>query len=382
MTGLNVVGMPFGMHGLGQEMRDKVRCMISAGIDVCVIEENYSSLTSSVSDPLMASLKCDEPKYRVNLFCQNLPAVHLLQRKRPALFEGRYNIVAPYWEFPEIPRRLESTIQDMDEVWVSNSFLKGTFEKYTSRPVIQMPLHLPIPQTSESEASSPKTLTFGYVFDCNSMILRKDPIALILAFLRAFQNDQSADVKLILKLKYEPSPNIDQREVDLIYDLAALDHRIELIDKPLTGEEMSALFDRMDVYVSPHRAEGLGRGILEAMLLGKYVIATNYSGPKEFLDPSWSGPIEYLMTGVGRAAIGDVKANFPWAVAKMDALTNAIRTAGSDVEGTREKGRQAANALRERMRNQQHGQACLERLEIVESDLASKTNEKTLPKMV
>ena len=44
MTGINVIGMPFGLHGLGMELRDKVRAMVGAGIDVCIVDRNYSSI--------------------------------------------------------------------------------------------------------------------------------------------------------------------------------------------------------------------------------------------------------------------------------------------------------------------------------------------------
>ena len=43
-----------------------------------------------------------------------------------------------------------------------------------------------------------------------------------------------------------------------------------------------ALYKACDCYVSLHRAEGFGRGIAEALLLGKQVITTGYSGNMDF----------------------------------------------------------------------------------------------------
>ena len=45
---------------------------------------------------------------------------------------------------------------------------------------------------------------------------------------------------------------------------------------------MLALLNCCDCYVSLHRAEGLGLGMIEAMQLGKPVIASNYSGNCDF----------------------------------------------------------------------------------------------------
>ena len=55
-----------------------------------------------------------------------------------------------------------------------------------------------------------------------------------------------------------------------------------------------------DVYVSPHRSEGFGRTIAEALLLNRPVIATAYSGNLDFTNSETA----YLVNGT----IIDVKA--------------------------------------------------------------------------
>jgi hypothetical protein len=46
--------------------------------------------------------------------------------------------------------------------------------------------------------------------------------------------------------------------------------------------ELLALFNSCDCFVSLHRAEGFGRCLAEALLLGKQVIATDFSGNTDF----------------------------------------------------------------------------------------------------
>ena len=55
-----------------------------------------------------------------------------------------------------------------------------------------------------------------------------------------------------------------------------------LIDRTLGREEITALMAACDAFVSLHRSEGFGRGPAEAMLLGKPVVVTAYSGNLDF----------------------------------------------------------------------------------------------------
>jgi len=156
--------MPFGMHGLGQELRDKVRAMRSVGIDVCVVEQNYSSLQRRIVEPDIEALLVPHPVHPVNLICHNLPATSLIARKNPELLEGRYNIGAPYWEYREIPKNHLAGFDALDELWTSNSFLTECFRPAMAAPIIEMPLHLPFPEPSKKRATQKDTCRVPY--DC------------------------------------------------------------------------------------------------------------------------------------------------------------------------------------------------------------------------
>jgi hypothetical protein len=73
---------------------------------------------------------------------------------------------------------------------------------------------------------------------------------------------------------------------------------VRILSGPLSYDDVLSLYASADVYVSLHRAEGLGLGMLEAMVLGKPVIATAYSGNMDFMDGSSSMLIDYVMTPV------------------------------------------------------------------------------------
>jgi glycosyltransferase involved in cell wall biosynthesis len=78
----------------------------------------------------------------------------------------------------------------------------------------------------------------------------------------------------------------------------AADHRIRLIEYPLTYREVLTLYASCDVFVSLHRSEGLGLGLMEAMALGKPVIGTAWSGNMTFMNATNSCPIAYQLVPV------------------------------------------------------------------------------------
>jgi glycosyltransferase involved in cell wall biosynthesis len=161
---------------------------------------------------------------------------------------------------------------------------------------------------------------FLYVFDFNSHLKRKNPQGAIKAFQKAFPlekrkvppkaKDKSKDkssvaadvmkdpkVGLVLKVMNIKPNNPDWLEFE---KLIAGDDRIKIINQTLDREEILGLIQVCDAYVSPHRAEGFGRTLAEAMLFGKPVIATNYSGNTFYMHPDLTLPVEYELVALKR----------------------------------------------------------------------------------
>ena len=68
------------------------------------------------------------------------------------------------------------------------------------------------------------------------------------------------------------------------------------LDRP----QVLGLIQACDVYVSLHRSEGFGRTLAEAMLFGKPVVATDYSGNRDFLTVKTGFPVNYQETPVNK----------------------------------------------------------------------------------
>jgi glycosyltransferase involved in cell wall biosynthesis len=88
--------------------------------------------------------------------------------------------------------------------------------------------------------------------------------------------------------------------------------------------EMNGLLAAADVFVSLHRSEGFGFGLAEAMLLGKPVIGTDYSGNTDFLNGETGYLVPYQLVPVGAGEYPDHQGQV-WA--EPDIATAAARMA-------------------------------------------------------
>ncbi len=136
--------------------------------------------------------------------------------------------------------------------------------------------------------------TFLYMWDYHSIFERKNPLALVEAFCSAFPSRSQAS--LVLKCMNAPNDATNHQRL-----LTATGDRpdIQILDAHLPQAHKNALLASCDCYVSPHRAEGFGLTMAEAMYLGKPVIATGYSGNLEFMTEANSHLIGYRLVDVG-----------------------------------------------------------------------------------
>lgn len=129
---------------------------------------------------------------------------------------------------------------------------------------------------------------FLVMFDGNSWLSRKNPLAAVQAFAKAFQGNRH--VGLVIKAMGLDRASAGWQAVETVIKD---DTRVTVIDKTLSRDELTTLSASCDAYVSLHRAEGFGRIIAETMLLGVPTITTNFSGNTDFCLPTTS----YLVNG-------------------------------------------------------------------------------------
>ena len=142
----------------------------------------------------------------------------------------------------------------------------------------------------------PRSFLFFFAFDYLSFLERKNPMAVVNAFKRAFRaNGYARSAHLVLKtMNADIVPDSGRAMREMLQD----DPDIILIEKTLTREETLALIAACDAVVTLHRSEGLGLLVAEAMVLGKPVIATDYSATTELVTPDTGWPVDYRLTPV------------------------------------------------------------------------------------
>lgn len=109
---------------------------------------------------------------------------------------------------------------------------------------------------------------------------RKGTRLLIECFDKAFGDGE--EVRLVLACDNHHDAQFDIRRILRSLDLK---HPERIVFIPPMGPHglLAELYRACDAFVSPFRAEGWGLPIIEAMASGLPVIATDYSGPTEFL---------------------------------------------------------------------------------------------------
>jgi glycosyltransferase involved in cell wall biosynthesis len=118
-------------------------------------------------------------------------------------------------------------------------------------------------------------------------------MAAIASYRLAFrQHSRTVPTALAIKtMGHDP----EGKHLKQLLEMTEEDPDIIIINKQMTYSETLSLMNCCDCYVSLHRSEGFGYTLAEAMLLGKPVIATDYSGTKDFVNKATAFPVKYKL---------------------------------------------------------------------------------------
>lgn len=302
VPGISLIGYPFSEMGVGEAMRSLARSIESANIDFDVTSFD-DHVHAPRRDRALAPYVTTQPSKVANVFCVNADMLGVTIRGiGAASLQNRYNIVRPFWELPLIDPQWIYDLQMVDEIWAPTTFVRDAFLAGTDREVVHIPVAISVPldikPNRERFGILKNSTAFLFSFDFSSYPARKNPRAVLQAFLRGFEQHRNKNVSLIVKTMGE-SPQ-KHEILSSIRGLAETDDRIIVIDEVLTRSETYCLTKSCDIFVSLHRSEGFGLGIAEAMAMGKAVIATDFSGSKDFVNAETGFPIPYRLIDVER----------------------------------------------------------------------------------
>jgi glycosyltransferase involved in cell wall biosynthesis len=276
---------------------------------------------------------------------------------------GVYRIAFWYWELEDVPAEWVPRLGWADEVWAPTRFVADAFRKVVNVPVVEMlpgvelPSYAPLPKSHFGLKDD--RFTFLFTFDMHSTAARKNPLGVIEAFRRSFRPAEPVD--LVVKVSRGRSCPDD---FAVLHQAASAIGAI-VIDRVMPRAEVLGLMNAADCFVSLHRSEGLGLGLIESMVMGKPVIATAYSGNLDFMTEANS----YLVRA-GRVPVTAQTHAYPlgcvWGDPDLDHAAEQMRRVFDRREESRTVGERAKRDLETRMSMESYGRRVAARLRAVE----------------
>jgi O-antigen biosynthesis protein len=220
---------------------------------------------------------------------------HLLtDAQRDIIRSAKRRIGYWVWETDRLPPAWNHDLHSVDRIWAPSEYCAEVCRAATGMPVDVVPHPIRIPSRISLDRASvlqrfgldPAHKVILYIFDGASYLVRKNPEALIRAF--AASELAKKGWELVLKTKHlHDRPEAGKALSDLVARTAGA----RILEVSLHADEVTSLLAAADIYASPHCSEGFGLTVAEAMAMGKSVVATDYSGTRDFVNPEWAYPV-------------------------------------------------------------------------------------------
>jgi glycosyltransferase involved in cell wall biosynthesis len=288
--GIAIAGELTRASGLGEITR-----LLRAGLDQLGVPA-WGIELSGLPGP-RARLPDDLPPGAPLLIAVNSP--HLptaLLRLGAAALRGRRIVGYWAWELPTLPPAWRVGMRFVHEVWTLSDFSAAALRTILPDRVRRVRLCLaaapPRPSALDRAAFGlPANAVVTLVsFNLASSYARKNPEAAIAAHRAAFGD--RADRILLLKIG---NPDDFAEDFARLRALIADAPNIRLLTATLPAADAHALTRAADIVLSLHRSEGFGLVPAEAMLLGRPVVATGWSGNLDFMDDSSAALVPYRL---------------------------------------------------------------------------------------
>ncbi len=366
--GIDIVGYIRSEHGVGESARLCAMAARAVQLPFTLHDFNHGNL-SRTADRSWDDRITSQRRNRVavlHINADQTPAARKILGRD--FFQGGYTVGFWHWELPVFPDQWLGAFDLVDEVWVPTQFLLEAVQARSHRPVARMPHAISFavdPTTSRATFGLPDDrFLFLAMYDVLSTRERKNPEGAIAAYRKAFPR-VGRDTALVIKLN---NPDRDRPAVNALKARVADRSDIIVLDRILMRQEVYDLENVCDAFVSLHRSEGFGLGLAESMFLGKPVVATDWSGNRDFMSPDNSCPVNYRLIRLDRN-IGPYDRGQIWADPDLDHAAQLLKRLVEDVAWRQRIGRRGQQTIHEQFSPEIVGALYRKRLGAILGDL-------------
>lgn len=297
--GVNVIGFTTASLGLGVAARATIANLLAARVPVAIAEVSLPDGRSGADNTYAYLQITDANRERLphplTLVAVNPDEAAAVWRQYARWFAQTYNCIMPFWELPVVPDQWVPHLAGYDAVLAATEHIAGAVKNVVSTAVRRFPLCANVTDVADLRRSDfgipGDRFALAATWDTNSGLGRKNSLGVLRAFTAALE--LGSDSVLVLKTNGEtPDPRFNRAIRDLPPD------RVIVISDLLPYRDLLGMYAACDAFISLHRAEGLGLGLQEAMLLGRPVIATGWSGNMDFMDESCALIVSFTLTPV------------------------------------------------------------------------------------
>ncbi|WP_299417671.1 glycosyltransferase [uncultured Sulfitobacter sp.] len=336
MADVQLIGPLAKASGLGQATRLSAAIMRTTGLDIRGVDFD---LDNPAPEGFSSDTMIEEyGPAKINMIHLNAESTPLAFAYQPDVFSGTYNIGYFFWELDK-PAYCHYLGMDMlDEIWVSTEYGVEIYQKDANgKPVVNVGMcYEETPDITREDSRDFVERRFQFndshfvclvAFDSFSFVQRKNPVSVLRAFQQAFQGVPNA--RLIVKTQNRDSV-FDSVQVNLwdqVDTIITSDPRIIVMNETLSYRDLLRLKRGSDVYVSLHKSEGWGFGMIEAMNLGVPVVCTAYSGNMDFCSDATAWMVDYEETLLRQEDYIFVRKGSVWAEPSVDHAAQQLRAA-------------------------------------------------------
>ena len=355
MHDIMIQGMPGTGSGYGEAISFFALSFYKSGLDVCF---DFSPM-SHYDKRLKEKLEEEYSDFKNFKFSKNAKICFFIGTPKIPENKNIYNILYFYWETDDLPKGWMKKISHYEEVWVPCKIMKMSLQKNNYRGIIKV---FPTPnynlkkyskfvighKTNPYKKISNEVFKFYYIFQWQ---YRKGYDCLIKAYYNAFTKNEN--VMLILKTN-KLSGSRDSFILNIKKEINKFKNgrenlpEIYIIPDIIPKSQIMHLHKMCDVYVAPHRGEGWGMPIADAINQKSAVITTKFGGITDYLDDKDAFFIDYVKTPVKNMRWSGplYSSNQNWAEPDQNSLSDLMKKSYFEKEISSLKAEYAYNSIK------------------------------------